>query len=177
MTITFIIINPQTGNEAGVWMTSCPEEMRIWGFWKRVSWEWRLDHGGRGLSFCHWGIELNSSRWGIELDLGRWRDSWVLRISADRNITRCAARGEESDSLVSISFSELCLSPRVKEPKSEINKSFVPETIESTYRSVCICICKVYNSFNRWPLSQRIKLGIISQEKIIPYKIWNISMY
>ena len=32
----FVIINPQTGNGAGVWMTSCPEEMvlRIWGFWK-----------------------------------------------------------------------------------------------------------------------------------------------
>ena len=46
---------PQTGNGAGVWMTSCPVEMvlRIWGFWKRVSWELTLDHGGRELSFCH----------------------------------------------------------------------------------------------------------------------------
>ena len=37
-----ITINPQPGNGAGVWMTSCPEEMvlRIWGFWKRVSWDW-----------------------------------------------------------------------------------------------------------------------------------------
>ena len=32
-------------------MTSCPEAMvlRIWRFWKRVSWEWTLDHVGRQL--------------------------------------------------------------------------------------------------------------------------------
>ena len=36
---------PHTGNGAGAWMTSSTEEMvlRIWGFWKRVSWEFRLD--------------------------------------------------------------------------------------------------------------------------------------
>ena len=35
----FVIINPLTGNGAGVWMTLCPEEMvlRIWGFWEDVS--------------------------------------------------------------------------------------------------------------------------------------------
>ena len=27
MTITIVIINPQTGNGVGVWMASCPEEM------------------------------------------------------------------------------------------------------------------------------------------------------
>ena len=42
----FVIIHPQTGNGAGVWMTSCPEEMvqRIWRFWKDVTLEfnrWR----------------------------------------------------------------------------------------------------------------------------------------
>ena len=41
----------QIGNVAGVWMTSCPEVMvlRIWRFWKRVSWELTLDHLGRQL--------------------------------------------------------------------------------------------------------------------------------
>ena len=29
--------------------------LRIWGFWKRVSWGLRLGHGGRQLSSCHWG--------------------------------------------------------------------------------------------------------------------------
>ena len=42
-------INHLTGNEAGVWMTSYPEEMvlRIWGFWKREveigTWRQRVD--------------------------------------------------------------------------------------------------------------------------------------
>ena len=38
---------PKTGNRAGVYMTSCSEEMvlGIWEFWKRVSWKLRLDHG------------------------------------------------------------------------------------------------------------------------------------
>ena len=73
MTITIVIINPRQ-NGAGVWMTSCPEEMvpRIWGFWKRVSWELTLDHGGRELSFCHWvgswDWTMVSSSWGF----GRW---------------------------------------------------------------------------------------------------------
>ena len=59
----------QTGNEARVWMASCLDEMvlRIWGFWKRFSWE---------------------------LDLGHWRGSWVFRISTDRDLKhhkmRCA---------------------------------------------------------------------------------------
>ena len=41
MTITIVIINPQTGTGAGLWMTSCSEEMvqRIWRFWKDVSWD------------------------------------------------------------------------------------------------------------------------------------------
>ena len=40
MTITIVIINPQTGNETGVWMMSCPEEMgwEFGRFWKRFSW-------------------------------------------------------------------------------------------------------------------------------------------
>ena len=52
MTITIVIMNPQTGNGAGMWMTSCPEEMvlRIWGFWKRVIWELNFDQEGRQVS-------------------------------------------------------------------------------------------------------------------------------
>ena len=43
---------PQTVNRDGVWMTSYLEEivLRIWGFWKKMSWKLTLDHGGRQLS-------------------------------------------------------------------------------------------------------------------------------
>ena len=81
----------QTGNVAGMCMTSCPEEMgREFGrFWKRYSWgptmvlrcwgptmvlrSWRLtlDHVGRQLSFCH--------------TIESWRYTWVFRISTDRD--------------------------------------------------------------------------------------------
>ena len=56
----------------GEWMTLCTEEMvlRIWGFWKRVSWRFTLDHACRHLSFCH--------------TVKSWRCSWVFRISTDR---------------------------------------------------------------------------------------------
>ena len=45
MTITIVMINPQKENGAGVWMTSCPKEMvlRIWGFWKSVIWDWKIE--------------------------------------------------------------------------------------------------------------------------------------
>ena len=81
-----MIINPQTGNRAGVWMTSCPEEMvmRIWGFWKD---ELKLDHWGEG---CILTVE---------------RCSWVFRISTDRDLwhhkMRCAL-GWSQNSMVSI---------------------------------------------------------------------------
>ena len=44
MTIPICHNKPQTGNESGVWMTSCPEEMvlRIWGFWKESVGFWPL---------------------------------------------------------------------------------------------------------------------------------------
>ena len=79
MTITIVIINPQTGNEAGVWMMPCPEEMvlRIWGFWKRVSW---------GVEIGPWRLRIVFLPLGQELDLGCWRGSWVFRISTDRDL-------------------------------------------------------------------------------------------
>ena len=57
---------PQTENEAGVWMTSCPKEIgrefenRPWCWEVKIrpcSWRLTLDHAGRQLSFYHWGIE------------------------------------------------------------------------------------------------------------------------
>ena len=126
MTITIIILNPQTGNGIGVLMMSCPEEMAlgIWGFWKRVSWELRLDDGGRQLSFCHLGRELSFLPLRRQLSfLGLDRRRWMEIL----NITRSTA----------------CVSPRVAMGRSqEINKPFVLGATESACICLCISICK-----------------------------------
>ena len=56
MIVTIVIIKPQTGNGAEVWMTSCPDEM-VLTFEDFKNCYLRLDHGGRELGMCHWGIE------------------------------------------------------------------------------------------------------------------------
>ena len=45
MTITIFHYKPTDRKWAGVWMMSWPEEMvlRIWGFWKDVSWDWTIE--------------------------------------------------------------------------------------------------------------------------------------
>ena len=76
MTITIVTINPQTGNGAGVRMTSCPEEMvlRIWGFWKKESVEsWTI----KARVACS---AMGSWIWTVE------RCSWDFRISIDRDL-------------------------------------------------------------------------------------------
>ena len=40
--------------------------------------------------------------------------------------------------MITKDFSELCLSPRIEEPKSEVNKPFVPE-LQSLPIVFCIC--------------------------------------
>ena len=68
---------PQDGKWAGVWMTSCPEEMRlrIWGFWKEAveiePWRQRVEF----LPLRHW-IEFST----VEAC------GWVFRISTDRDL-------------------------------------------------------------------------------------------
>ena len=81
---------PQTGNEAGVWMTSCPEEMvlRIWGFWKRVSWRLTLDYASRQLSFCLFGHRVEFSTVAAVVKIFRSLPTEILTI------TRCAVRGD-----------------------------------------------------------------------------------
>ena len=80
MTIIIVIINPQTRNGTEEWMTSCPEEMvlRMWGFWKRVSWGWTIESSSLGIG--HWVEELSFS------DL--YRQRWIEIL----NTTRCAER-------------------------------------------------------------------------------------
>ena len=73
---------PQTGNVVEVWMTSCPEEtvLRIWRFWKRVSWRLTLDHGGRVVEFS--AIEA------VSWVFGRCGGGKVFRISTGRDELR-----------------------------------------------------------------------------------------
>ena len=86
----FVIINPQTGNGAGVWMTSCPEEMvlRIWGFWKE------------GVGF--WQLRMWVGFWSLKHVVGFF-GSLPTEIL---NITRCilASKGSHLFSCVMIAF-------------------------------------------------------------------------
>ena len=89
----------------------------------------KLDRWGESWIFYHWGR--------VE------RCSWVFRISTDRYLKHHKMRsmwGWSQHSIVSIDFSELCLSPRViMEWSQKLIKPFVSETTESA----CICICIV----------------------------------
>ena len=145
MTITIVIINPQTGNGAGVWMTSYPEEMilRIWGFWKRVSWDWTIEAES-------W-VSAIVARVGYSA-VG----SWILTVgffgslpSGIWDITRWAARWD-GVSIVRIVSLSLLVSPWIEVKK--LIKPFVPETTESAciVFCICICICKVYNKCRQW---------------------------
>ena len=119
-----IIINLQTGNGAGVWMTLCSEEMvlRIWEFWKDSSWV-----------FCCWGVRLSF------LDLSQKR--WIQIL----NTTRCATHwGWSQHSMVSIGFQDLRLSPHVaKDRNQKLIILFVSEMTECS----CICITVVFYIF------------------------------
>ena len=112
MTITVVTINPQTGNEARVCMTSCPEEMvlRICGFWKRVSWDNTME--AESWVLYRWDMYLGFS------DLCRQRSSTSQDVP-------CIGGGSN---MLRIVFLSSCR----HEPKSGINKPFVPETREST---------------------------------------------
>ena len=81
----FVIINLQTGNGAGLWMTSCPEEivLRIWRFWKNVSWDWTME-ARVGSSV----IEARVGFWPLK-DVVEFFGYLPIEIL---DITRCAAR-------------------------------------------------------------------------------------
>ena len=101
----FVINNPQTGNGAGVWMMSCPEEMvlRIWGFWKDVSWDWTIEG---------------------ELDSTVERCSWVFQISTGRDLKHykmCCTLGWGQHSIDFLRI--VSLSTCHHGPKSGINKT------------------------------------------------------
>ena len=158
-------------------MTSCPQAMvlRIWRFWKRVSWELTLDHVGRQLgslplrqtvevedfrlnhasgqlSFCHWDRELSSLplSWVSTVATSiKYFGSRPAKINRDWTM-RCAERL----SFVSVVWYERLLwivSLLVSKNGSQvINKPLVPEQRSRlyiwTHLCVCICICT-----GHWP--------------------------
>ena len=107
-------------------MTSFPEEMilRIWGFWKRVSWELTLDHGSRQLSLLPLGHRVEFSTVEDVVWIFGSLPTEVL------NIVRCAARwcGQHSKNCVSLLVS--------KNRSQEVNKG-----VRVWTESACICIC------------------------------------
>ena len=109
MTITIVIMNLQTENGAGVWMTSCPEEMvlRIWGLWKRVSWDWTIEARVGYSAVGSWILTIE--------DIVGFFGSLPTEIL---NITRCATCWNGQQRLLRIVSLFLCHHG----PKSGINK-------------------------------------------------------
>ena len=74
MTITIVIIKPQTGNGAGVWMTSCAEEMgwEFEDFKNHASWGFEIGPCRQTIEFLPLGQRIEFS--AIELSfLPSWR--------------------------------------------------------------------------------------------------------
>ena len=109
-------------------MTSCPEVMvlRIWRFWKRVSWELTVNHVGRQLG-C---LPLRQTV-GVGVRL------WWWEVGPDHDVEKLT-----SDHMKRKTFKN-CLSPRVEEPKSEINKRFFSEQRSH----LCIWVCQLFFFF------------------------------
>ena len=157
-------IKLQTRNEAGVWMTSCSEEIgREFGrFWKRFSWVptmvlrswvrpwcWEVGsvHGVEKLGSDH-EVEKLGSTMELKVDIRPWRQTVefsavaaaVKFFSEDELRSKTPRDVPNVGGVVSIVWFRKtfknCLSPRVKEPISEVNKPAVPEQ-ESR---LCICI-------------------------------------
>ena len=75
---------PQTGNGAGVWMTSCPEEMgwEFGRFWKRYSWS-------PAMVLRNWGPTMVLRSRSPTMQLRNWdwmmqADNWVSAIGAEK---------------------------------------------------------------------------------------------
>ena len=74
----------QTENEAGEWVTSCPEEMD-WEFgisWKRFSWgpTMVLRSLGPTMMLRSWGPTMVLRSWGLTMVLRSWSPTMQLRI-------------------------------------------------------------------------------------------------
>ena len=133
MTITIVIINPQTENEAGCVNDVMPgrdgpENLRIL---KRVSWDWAMEAE-------IWVSAIEAMSWVFYRCGGDFsgldRRRWIQIL----NITRCAARWDGVSIVKSVSLSSCRYGLKL-----EINKPFVPETTECACMCKCVCITVV----------------------------------
>ena len=102
-------------------MMSCLEEMvlRIWGFCKRVSWDWIIEVrvGSSAVEACGQVLQISTDR-----DLKHHKICHTLRLGSDRMVTIV---------WLAKTFKN-CVSPHVAMDQSqEINKLFVSETTAS----------------------------------------------
>ena len=140
MTITIVIINPQ--QEMG-WIVDdvMPRRdgLRIWGFKKITAVEdLRLDHASRQLSSLP--LSWVSDRCGGDKVFRGPTSEDELRFKTPRDVPNVMS----VDSIVWLRKTfKNCLSPRVKKPKSEVNKTVRIWTTESA--CICIYIRVVYN--------------------------------
>ena len=83
---------PQTGNEGGVWMTSCPEETgwEFGRFWKRFSWDptmvLRSWGPTRQLRIWDWTMQVDNCASAI------WAENWVLCHRVEFSIVAAAVK-------------------------------------------------------------------------------------
>ena len=167
MTITIVIINTQTGNEAGVWMSSCSEEMRweFGRFWKRFSWvpTMVLRSWGPTMMLRSWCPTMVLRSWSptmeLKVDIGPRRQTieslllghrelsslplthviGALQISTNTNLKHYKMRNAfvGSYSMVSIEV--------IEEPNAEVHKPFVPEqpspSVPAFVFEYVLCIC------------------------------------
>ena len=108
MTITICHNKPPDKKWAGVWMTSCPEEMvlRIWGFWKDVSWILTIERCSWVFDHWRWDLSFLLLRHVVEFFGSRLTEmNWDLK---HHKMHRPLGWGQHS--MVSKDFKELCLS-------------------------------------------------------------------
>ena len=122
MTMLIVIIKPQTGNVAGVWITSCPEEM---------GWEFR-DFEKEAFEGWHWTMQADSWVSAIKLRVEDLDVFFSRSLPTEiLDITRFTALGMVSIVWLRKTFMNWFLSPRVEEPNSEVNKTVRTWSTES----------------------------------------------
>ena len=146
MTITIVIINLQTGNVSGVWMTSCSEGMvlRIGGFWKEsveigpwrqivqfMSLRHRVEFSTVAAAVKFFGSRPGEMNWDFRHQKMRSASGW----------------GSHSKNCVSLLVS----------PWTEVKKLINPFVSETT-ESACICICLLSPVFSYLYITKLYKM-------------------
>ena len=111
--------------------------LRICRFWKRVGWELTLDDVGRQLGCLLLRQTMMLRSWGPTMMLRNW--DWT---------TKCTERWGVVSIVWLRNIFKNCLSPRVEEPKSEVNKCIHSWTTKLPVHlglpiGFCICLFTV----------------------------------